>query len=366
MAENTIIGVQFNPVGKVYDFTLPDGKTVKISDIVLVRTTRGRQLGKVVRERSKHISESAEIYPIERIATDEDLAVWEANKLQEQEALDKVRAYFKERGLEGVKVLSADFSFDGNRMSLYLNYEPKQRFDLRAFIQDISKDFPDSRIEVRQVGPRDVAKALSGLGACGIEKRCCSRFLTDFSSISIKMAKSQDISLTPMEITGMCGRLRCCLAYEYETYEEARKNLPRRKKVIQTPLGEGRVVQVLPLSDSVVVDLPGKGPRQFTLEELQSGRIAEESAVEVPLPEVEVFEEEDIELLSFEEAVPSKSTKSRRRRKSGKGGQHSSNQPASSQRKRSTHGQYSSKNSTQQRQNQHSQKENKNLDEDKK
>ena len=366
MVENTIIGVQFSPVGKVYDFVLPDGAMVRVGDIVLVSTTRGRQLGEVVRKRSKQIDESSEIQPIERIANEEDLAVWEANKLREQEALEKIRAYLKEQRLEGVKVLSADYSFDGNRMTLYLSYEPNQDFDLRTFIRDISKDFSDTHIEVRQIGPRDVAKAISGLGACGIEKRCCSRFLTNFSSISIKMAKSQDISLTPMEITGMCGRLRCCLAYEYEIYEEARKNLPKRKKVIQTPLGEGRVVQVLPLSNSVVVDLPEKGPRQFSLEELQSGKLSDKNPGEVSLPQVDVFEEADVELLTFEEPVPSKEAKSQHERKSDRSRQHSSNRKASSERRRSGQNQKQTKSPAQKRQNQPSENKNKNQGQNKK
>ena len=366
MVENTIIGVQFNPVGKAYDFALPAGEMVRVGDIVLVSTTRGRQLGEVVRIKSKQIDEGSEIQPIERIANEDDLAVWEANKVKEQEALEKIRAYLKEKRLDGVKVLSADYSFDGNRMTLYLSYEPNQDFDLRTFIRDISKDFSDTHIEVRQIGPRDVAKAISGLGACGIEKRCCSRFLTNFSSISIKMAKSQDISLTPMEITGMCGRLRCCLAYEYETYEEARKNLPKRKKVIQTPLGEGRVVQVLPLSNSVVVDLPEKGPRQFTLEELQSGKLSDKNPGEVSLPQAEAFEEADIELLTFEEPVSTHEAKSQHERKSSRSGQQSSNRKASSQRRRSGHNQKQTTNPTQRRQNQPSEGKSKNQGQNKK
>jgi cell fate regulator YaaT (PSP1 superfamily) len=106
---------------------------------------------------------------------------------------------------------------------------------------------------MRQIGPRDVAKFLGGMGACGIETRCCSKFLTDFSPISIKMAKEQGISLTPNEITGMCGRLRCCLIYEYEQYVEARKTLPKRNKRVVTPKGEGKVIDVLPMSEKIVV-----------------------------------------------------------------------------------------------------------------
>jgi cell fate regulator YaaT (PSP1 superfamily) len=114
---------------------------------------------------------------------------------------------------------------------------------------------PQQVVQMRQIGPRDVAKIIGGLGACGLENRCCSMFLTEFSPVSIKMAKEQGISLNPEEITGMCGRLRCCLVYEYEQYVAARKLLPKRNKVVITPRGKGKVVDVNPLKESVWVDI---------------------------------------------------------------------------------------------------------------
>ena len=119
------------------------------------------------------------------------------------------------------------------------------------------------------VGPRDVAKALGGMGACGLECRCCSAFLTEFSPISIKMAKEQGISLTPTEITGMCGRLRCCLVYEYEHYVEARKSLPKRGKLVVTPRGNGKVLDVVPLKGAVLVELEQGGLHEFLQQDLQ-------------------------------------------------------------------------------------------------
>ncbi len=119
----------------------------------------------------------------------------------------------------------------------------------------MQKQHPKSQVEMRQIGPRDMAKILGGMGACGMENRCCSKFLTEFSPISIKMAKEQGISLTPQEITGMCGRLRCCLVYEYEQYSEARKELPKRNKRVVTPLGEGKVVEVNPLQMTIRVEI---------------------------------------------------------------------------------------------------------------
>jgi cell fate regulator YaaT (PSP1 superfamily) len=129
--------------------------------------------------------------------------------------------------------------------------------------------FQHTRIDMRQIGPRDVAKIVGGMGACGIGNRCCSMFLTEFSPISIRMAKTQGVSLAPTEITGMCGRLRCCMGYEYEHYVEARKELPKEKARITTPAGEGKVVSVSPLVKTILVDLGEGGMKEFTLEELQ-------------------------------------------------------------------------------------------------
>jgi cell fate regulator YaaT (PSP1 superfamily) len=129
--------------------------------------------------------------------------------------------------------------------------------------------YPQTQVELHQIGPRDVAKILGGMGACGLENRCCSKFLTEFSPISIKMAKEQGISLTPTEITGMCGRLRCCLVYEYEQYVEARKQLPKRGKRVVTPMGEGKVSDIFPLKEAIVVELESGVFHEFMKHEIQ-------------------------------------------------------------------------------------------------
>ena len=139
-------------------------------------------------------------------------------------------------------------------------FSAEQKIDTTVLQKRLQRKF-EARIEMRQIGPRDVAKLLGGFGACGIT-RCCSTFLTDFSPISIKMAKAQGVSLNPSEITGMCGRLRCCLVYEYEQYVEARRQLPRRNKRVGTPHGEGRVLDQLPLRDAVLVEV-GEGQRKI-------------------------------------------------------------------------------------------------------
>lgn len=271
MEELKYIGVQFMPVGKHYHFSISPELNVQLGDYVVVNTSRGVQLALVAALDVDPKGDGSNVLNVERVASQEDLEIYQANKEKSKEAVIIVNRFLKENNYGDIKAVDTEYTLDGAKMTIYMTYEQDVEFDIRSFLRDVSKNFSDTRLEVRQVGPRDVAKMVSGLGACGMEKRCCSRFLTEFSSISIKMAKAQDISLTPSEITGICGRLRCCLRYESETYEAALKELPKRKKMVMTPLGEGRVTQVLPLSQSVIVNLPEIGPRQFTREELETG-----------------------------------------------------------------------------------------------
>jgi cell fate regulator YaaT (PSP1 superfamily) len=183
------------------------------------------------------------------------------------------RARASELHLEGVKIVTAEYNYDGSRLAFLFSTESEDKVDLKSLKRDMQNIYPNAYIEMRQIGPRDVAKIIGGMGACGIETRCCSKFLTDFSPISIKMAKDQGISLTPNEITGMCGRLRCCLIYEYDQYVAARKELPKRNKKVVTPKGEGKVIDVLPMSNEVIVlieDAEGKRFREtFTKDDIQ-------------------------------------------------------------------------------------------------
>lgn len=301
MSNNQIIAIQFNKLGKQYHFSVPEPMVVQKDTYVIVNTSHGRQIGKVVNASVVNPNNTADIQPIERIANDEDLALREVMYQKEEEAIEIVARHLRESKTMNVKVVSAEYGFESNRLTVFLNYDNDSNFDIKSFLREVGKKFRDTRIEVRQVGPRDMAKSISGLGACGIEKRCCSRFLTEFSSISIKMAKSQDISLTPGEITGMCGRLRCCLIYEHEAYEAARANLPKRKKLVQTPLGEGKVIQVLPMADAVVVDLPERGPVTITRSELESGVMEESKPKAVRQVEPQHFAD-DVEMVKLESA----------------------------------------------------------------
>ena len=272
--QTNIIGVRFTKIGKIYHFdssTLPD---VKKGEHVIVDTARGKHLGEVVQ-----VLEEAPAQPeggwksVERRANPRDLLLQQSWQSKQTEAMINCRARASELRLRDVKIVTAEYNYDGSRLAFLFSTESEEKADLKSLKKDMSNLYPNTHVEMRQIGPRDVAKFLGGMGACGIETRCCSKFLTDFSPISIKMAKEQGISLTPNEITGMCGRLRCCLIYEYEQYVEARKTLPKRNKRVVTPKGEGKVIDVIPMSDKVMVLIESGTDRPqsftFTREEIE-------------------------------------------------------------------------------------------------
>ncbi len=280
-----IVGIRFQKIGKIYYFNASTCPDLKVGDFAVVETSRGRQLGEVV-QLVKDAPEGPEssYKPIHHKATPRDLVMRQVWQKKEVEALEQCRARLPEYGVMGVKVVDAEFSFDGSRLSFLYSTEGEGKVDLRNLRNVMQRLYPRNHVEMRQIGPRDVAKILGGMGACGLETRCCSMFLTDFNPISIKMAKEQGISLTPTEITGMCGRLRCCLVYEYEQYANARKTLPKRNKRVVTKDGEGKVVDVYPLRQSVVVVLENGSRKEFPSSDLEpwddneaSRRKAEES-----------------------------------------------------------------------------------------
>lgn len=254
-----VAGVRFQKVGKLYHFDYAEYPGLKQGDYVIVNTRRGRQMGQVMGFTVPDADRN--VRKILRPATPRDMVLRQHWEAQQDEALMICQnAADGLRRLSEAKFVAAQYNYDGSVITFLFNAE--QKIDTTVLQKRLQRRF-DARVEMRQIGPRDVAKLLGGFGACGIE-RCCSTFLTDFSPISIKMAKAQGISLNPSEITGMCGRLRCCLVYEYEQYVEARKQLPRRNKRIGTPHGEGRVIDQLPLLDAVRVDY-GEGVRKTVL-----------------------------------------------------------------------------------------------------
>ncbi len=261
--EPVVVGVRFSKIGKIYHFAAEAIADIKVSDMVVVETSRGWQLGQVAQILTDADPPPEGWKPIDRRATPRDLLMRQMWQMKEAEVVSNCRAKAADLRLVGIKIVSAEYSFDGSRLTILFSSESEEKYDLKSLRSDMQKMFAPSQVEMRQVGPRDVAKVNCGMGACGLETRCCCLFLTEFSSISIRMAKEQGISLTPTEITGMCGRLRCCLIYEYDTYVEARSKLPKRNKRVRTPQGEGKVVDVVPLRGAVIVDLPEVGYREF-------------------------------------------------------------------------------------------------------
>lgn len=265
-----VVGIRFQKLGKTYHFDATKFRDLKAGDFAIVDTRRGRQLGQIVQiVEDPPRPPGGKWKPIERIATPRDLVLRQTWNKKEIEATIHCRAALAELGIQNVKIVASEFGFDGKSLTILFTYEGDKKPDLKKLRQQMRKRYSRSHIEMRLIGPRDVAKIIGGMGACGLETRCCSRFLTEFSPISIKMAKAQGVSLNPSEITGMCGRLRCCLIYEYEQYVLARKQLPKPNKRVVTPLGEGKVVDTIPLKQAVIVEIPERGYVEFLKHEIE-------------------------------------------------------------------------------------------------
>ena len=265
-----IVGIRFQKLGKTYHFDASHHSDVKPGDFAVVDTRRGKQIGQVIQRVANPPPPPEGTWKsIQRLATPVDLLLRQENNQKELEVTIECRAKAAELAIHEVKFVASEISFDGKHLTVLYGYEGEDKPDLSKMQAHIEHQYPHFKLELRLIGPRDVAKIIGGMGACGLETRCCSTFLTEFSPVSIKMAKAQGIALTPSEITGMCGRLRCCLIYEYEQYVEARKVLPKMNKRVVTPLGEGKVINVLPLKQAVIVDVPEQGPTEFLKHEIE-------------------------------------------------------------------------------------------------
>ena len=237
MAE--VIGVRFKEVGKIYYFDPLDNK-LSVGDMVIVETARGLECGEVAME-NKEISDDKlehELKPLIRIATEEDLRKQAENKLKEKEAARICEQKIANHKLE-MKLVNVEYTFDNSKIIFYFTADG--RVDFRALVKDLASVFR-TRIELRQIGVRDEAKMLGGLGVCG-RPFCCSGFLGEFQPVSIKMAKEQGLSLSPVKISGTCGRLMCCLKYEQAAYTNLLKRTPKVGAIVNTPEGKGLVVE---------------------------------------------------------------------------------------------------------------------------
>jgi len=259
-----IVGIRFHKGGKTYHFDASSVPGIHKDDYVIVETSRGKQLGSVVSCLEEPKQGNRNWKPILRAATPRDLVIRQIWEEKEALTLEHCQSFAHEdENFEEVKFVSAEFSLEGNNLVILYSYEGEDDPKLGELVSSLEKANPDVNIEMRRIGPRDCAKLLGGMGACGKGIRCCTEFMTEFSPISIKMAKEQGISLAPSEITGMCGRLRCCLMHENDLYKQAKKNLPKRGKRVITPRGEGKVVRLNPLGQIVSVNLDEEGVVDF-------------------------------------------------------------------------------------------------------
>jgi cell fate regulator YaaT (PSP1 superfamily) len=259
-----IVGVRFSKVGKIYHFDARKIEALRLGDVVVVETSRGWQLGEVVVVVDDPVAPPEGTWKtLDRLATPKDLMQRQNWQSKELDVVEIARKRLKELRLQGVKIIFSEYSYDGSKLTIFFSSDSEDKVDLKSMRSDMQRVYGPAQVELRQIGPRDVAKVLGGMGACGLETRCCSKFITEFSSISIRMAKEQGISLTPTEITGMCGRLRCCLIYEYDNYVEARKLLPKKNKRVITPDGTGKVIDVSPIREMVLVELAEIGRKEY-------------------------------------------------------------------------------------------------------
>lgn len=264
--EVEIVGVRFKDAGKVYYFA-PGDAVVQEGDCVIVETARGIEYGFVAS--GNQMVPATKIVPplrpLVRIATDADRERYETNKKLESEAFAICQQKIRDHGLD-MKLIEAEYTFDNSKLLFYFSAEV--RVDFRELVKDLASVFR-TRIELRQIGIRDEAKMLGGLGVCG-RPFCCATFLSDFMQVSIKMAKEQNFSLNSAKISGACGRLMCCLRFEHETYEEAIRRTPPMGATVQTSAGKGVIVETSPLTGFVKVKLEDKpeAPRAFPCEEV--------------------------------------------------------------------------------------------------
>ena len=235
-----IVGVGFMKAGKTYYFD-PKGEKYELGEMVIVETARGMELGHILIA-NREVDESelvAELKPVERRANDRDLERYHENLKKREDALRVCAEKIEKHGLD-MKLVDVEFMIDGAKIVFYFSADG--RVDFRELAKDLASHF-HTRIELRQIGVRDEARMLGGIGICG-RPLCCSKWLSDFHPVSIKMAKQQNLSLNPSKISGSCGRLMCCLNFEDKTYKELRKGMPKDNERIETPEGLAKVVKV--------------------------------------------------------------------------------------------------------------------------
>ena len=267
-----IVGIRFKPVSKIYYFDPAGFEDLEVGDYVIVETARGREAGEIAIA-PKEVPKDEVINKLKGIvrrAEPWDLVQMEHHRCLAHKALEVGREKAAEYGLP-MKMIKAEYNFDGSLLVFYFTAD--KRVDFRDLVQDLAKTFK-AKIELKQVGVRDEAKLIGGLGRCG-RPLCCVSFLCEFNPVSIKMAKQQGLPLGPMEISGRCGRLLCCLTYENEYYVETKKKLPRVGERVSTHYGSGKVTGVNVLKETVNVKLESEATVEVPAEGVKSkGRAA--------------------------------------------------------------------------------------------
>jgi cell fate regulator YaaT (PSP1 superfamily) len=273
-----VVGVRFKKAGKIYYFD-PGELAIRKDDFVIVETVRGVEFGRVVTP-VKQVGENDVVLPLKkvvRIADQKDRLIVDENRSAAKEAYDVCGQKVNEHQLD-MKLVDVEYTFDRNKVIFYFTADG--RVDFRELVKDLASIFR-TRIELRQIGVRDEAKMLGGIGPCG-RMLCCSTFLGDFDPVSIKMAKDQNLSLNPTKISGLCGRLMCCLKYENDEYEAAKEALPDLGEIINTPNGRGKVVGLNILERVMRVEFSGQERvLEYTLEEmLKEGAVSIQSSTD--------------------------------------------------------------------------------------
>lgn len=261
-----LVGVSFKPAARAYFFD-PNGLELRPNDLVVAETMRGVELGEV-RTPPREVPEEQIVPPLRRvlrIATPEDFRRKEANRAREEQALEVCRRRIEARALP-MKLISAEYAFDGSQILFYFTAEG--RVDFRELVKDLAAALR-TRIQLHQIGARDAAKLLGGIGPCG-RGLCCTTWLTSFEPISMKMAKEQSLFLNPTKFSGVCGKLMCCLRYEYESYREMKSQLPPIGSEVLTARGKGKVTAHNVLKERVLVELPDAGEVEFPAEEVKA------------------------------------------------------------------------------------------------
>ena len=298
MAE--VIGVRFKNMGKVYYFD-PEEYELKIGDNVIVETARGVECGEVAMER-KEIAEEDIVQPLKkliRIATPDDLKKVAENAIKEKTAFDICVKKIAAHKLE-MKLVNVEYTFDNSKILFYFTADG--RVDFRELVKDLASVFR-TRIELRQIGVRDEAKMLGGLGICG-QPFCCKRFLDEFQPVSIKMAKTQNLSLNPTKISGSCGRLMCCLKYEQHAYEDAQTRMPKNDSFVQTPDGPGNISAINLVKETVTVRLDDapEAPKTYQVGEiivLRNGK-GSRDGIDIPARPARIITEAEPEPFGME------------------------------------------------------------------